>query len=68
VKEGDDTETRPPPTVLVRAGDTLSKIANRIYGSFGTDEVSRLTAANPEIKDANVIYPGETIRVQQVTN
>ena len=58
-------QTRPAPTILVRAGDTLSKIAKKLYGSFGTDEVGRLTAANPQIKDANVIYPGQTIRVQQ---
>jgi len=67
VKEGDDTEMRPAPTILVRAGDTLSKIAKKLYGSFGTDDLSRLTAANPEIKDANVIYPGQTIRVQQAS-
>jgi nucleoid-associated protein YgaU len=67
VEEGDDTKTRPAPTVLVRAGDTLSKIAKKLYGSFGTEDVRRLTAANPEIKDANVIYPGQTIRVQQAT-
>ncbi len=59
------SETNADATVLVRAGDTLSKIAMRLYGSFGTDELSRLTAANPQIKDANVIYPGQSIRVQQ---
>ncbi len=65
VEEEDDTVTRADTTVLVRAGDTLSKIALRLYGSFGTDELSRLTAANPQIKDANLIYPGQSIRVQQ---
>src|ERR1700722_18811700 len=52
-------------TISVRAGDTLSKIAMRLYGSFGTDELGRLTAANPEIKDMNLIFPGESIRVSQ---
>ena len=52
-------------TILVRAGDTLSKIATRIYGSFGTEELGRLTAANPQIKDTNLIYPGQSIRVSQ---
>jgi nucleoid-associated protein YgaU len=52
-------------TILVKAGDTLSKIATRIYGSFGTDGLGRLTAANPEIKDRNLIYPGQAIRVSQ---
>ncbi len=55
-------------TILVQAGDTLSKIAMRIYGSFGTDELSRLTAANPEIKNANLIFPGQSLRVQQTAN
>jgi LysM repeat protein len=52
-------------TILVKAGDTLSKIATRLYGSFGTDELGRLTAANPQIKDTNLIYPGQSIRVSQ---
>jgi len=52
-------------TVIVATGDTLSKIAKKIYGSFGTDELGRLTAANPEIKDLNLIYPGQSIRVSQ---
>jgi len=54
---------------MVRAGDTLSKIAMRLYGSFEEDkvraDVSRLRAANPQIKNANLIYPGQSIRVQQ---
>jgi hypothetical protein len=37
----------------------------RLYGSFGTDEIGRLTAANPQIKDMNLIYPGQSIRVSQ---
>jgi type II secretory pathway predicted ATPase ExeA/LysM repeat protein len=52
-------------TISVRAGDTLSKIAMRLYGSFGTDELGRLTAANPQIKDMNLIYAGQSIRVSQ---
>ncbi len=63
----DDGALRTDSTILVRAGDSLSKIAMRIYGSFGADEVKRLTAANPQIKDANVIYPGQSIHVQQAT-
>ena len=53
------------PTILVKAGDTLSKIATRLYGSFGPDQLGRLTAANPEIKDMNLIYAGQSIRVSQ---
>jgi len=63
--------TRPQPTVMVRAGDTLSKIAMRLYGSFQEDDVredvSRIRAANPQIKNANLIYLGQSIRVQQAS-
>ena len=61
----------PRSTVMVRAGDTLSKIAMRLYGSFQEDDVkedvSRIRAANPQIKNANLIYPGQSIRVQQAS-
>jgi len=56
---------------MVRAGDTLSKIAMRLYGSFGEDDVrndvSRIRAANPQIKNANLIYPGQSIRVDRAS-
>jgi MSHA biogenesis protein MshM len=60
-----DKGTRQGATVVVGTGDTLSKIAMRLYGSFGTDELGRLTAANPQIKDMNLIFPGQSIRVSQ---
>ena len=57
--------------VRAKAGDTLSKIAMRLYGSFEEDDVredvSRIRAANPQIKNANLIYPGQSIRVQQAS-
>ena len=61
----DDKGSRQGATVVVGTGDTLSKIAMRLYGSFGTDELGRLTAANPQIKDMNLIFPGQSIRVSQ---
>jgi MSHA biogenesis protein MshM len=63
-EEGDNGRSH-GETVVVGTGDTISKIAKRIYGSFGTDELGRLTAANPEIKDINLIFPGQSIRVSQ---
>jgi len=63
----DRTAAGPGATVVVRAGDTLSKIALRLYGSLGTDELGRLTAANPQITNANLIYPGQSIRVQHAS-
>ncbi len=58
-------------TVVVRPGDTLSKIALRHYGDGPLDslrrEVAALIKTNPEIADANHIYPGQIIRLQEVS-
>ena len=43
----------------IKRGDTLSVLAAR----FGTT-VARLMALNPHIKNANLIYAGDTIRVR----
>lgn len=43
---------------IVVRGDTLGGIATR----FGTT-VSKLMALNPRITNANLIYPGEAIRI-----
>ena len=43
---------------VVVPGDTLGEIAAR----FGTT-VKKLQALNPRIKDANLIYAGEAIRI-----
>jgi len=42
----------------VRSGDTLSAIASRNGVSL-----SALLAANPQIKNANLIYPGQTVHI-----
>ncbi len=68
------TMPQTPPsqvTVVVRKGDTLSKIALRHYGDAPPDDMRRklaaLVTANPEIADANHIYPGQIIRLQEVS-
>lgn len=62
---------RPAEAVVVRPGDTLSKIALRRNGSAGTDGVRRqiaeLVKANPQIEDANHIYPGQIIHLQEAS-
>ncbi|MGB3341991.1 MAG: peptidoglycan-binding protein LysM [bacterium] len=46
----------------VQSGDTLSKIASRLYGNAGKYPV--IFEANLEvIKDPNLIYPGQILRV-----
>jgi type II secretory pathway predicted ATPase ExeA/phage tail protein X len=66
--------TPPTPaqaTVVVRRGDTLSKIALRHYGDTPMDilrrEIATLIKTNPGIADANHIYPGQIIRLQEVS-
>ena len=43
----------------IKRGDTLSVLAAR----FGTT-VARLMSLNPHIKNANLIYEGDTIRIR----
>lgn len=43
---------------IVKKGDTLWSIAKR----FGV-ELSALTAANPQIKNLNLIYPGNEVKI-----
>ena len=44
---------------IVKSGDTLSAIASRYHTS-----VAHLLALNPRIKNANLIYAGEAIRIR----
>lgn len=46
----------------VAAGDSLSKIAKKLYGDAG--KYSAIFAANqPMLKDPNKIYPGQVLRI-----
>lgn len=51
-------------TYTVVKGDCLWSIAEKFYGS-GTD-YKRLAAANPFIKNANLIYPGQVLTIPPV--
>jgi nucleoid-associated protein YgaU len=47
---------------VIQKGDTLSAIAKRYYGN--ANDYPRIFEANREvIKDANLIYPGQKIRI-----
>jgi nucleoid-associated protein YgaU len=49
---------------VIQKGDTLSAIAKRYYGNAA--DYPRIFEANREvIKDANLIYPGQKIRIPQ---
>ena len=44
---------------VIKRGDTLSGIAAK----FGTS-IAKLMSLNPQIKNANLIYEGHTIRIR----
>jgi LysM repeat protein len=48
--------------IIVKKGDSLSKIAKRAYGDY--DSYVKIFEANPEIiKNPNQIYAGEKLRI-----
>jgi len=53
-------------TYTVVKGDCLWNIAKQFYGS-GSD-YKRLAAANPEIKNPNLIYPGQVLTIPPADN
>ena len=57
----DDTQ------VVVKKGDSLSKIASQFFGSGGPEQVKNLVEANPQISDADHIYPGQIIHARELT-
>lgn len=64
------SSTAPPPaaatgagqTYTVVAGDSLSKIAKRFYGDAMKWNVI-FEANRDQIKDADLIYPGQTLKI-----
>jgi len=48
--------------IMVKDGDSLSKIAKRAYGSY--DSYIKIFEANPEIiKNPNEIFVGQRLRI-----
>jgi nucleoid-associated protein YgaU len=51
-------------TYTVQKGDTLSEIAERIYGKGRSDQFKAILEANkPMLKSADKIYPGQVLRI-----
>jgi nucleoid-associated protein YgaU len=51
-------------TYTVKKGDTLSEIAERIYGKGHSDQYKAILEANrPMLKSADKIYPGQVLRI-----
>jgi nucleoid-associated protein YgaU len=59
---GSEGTTETTRTYVVKQGDSLSKIAKQEYGT--TDDWRRIYDANRDIiKDPDLIYPGQTLRL-----
>jgi hypothetical protein len=52
-------------TYVVRPGDTLSKIAGRVFGDGR--RWREILKENPQVTNANKIYPGDSLRVPVLT-
>ena len=50
---------------VVVAGDSLSKIAKRFYGD--AKQWRKIHAANPEIKNPDLIHPGQRLKIPRST-
>ena len=60
--------TNPEPEAtfhVVQKGDTLSKISKEVYGDAMKYPVI-FEANKPMLKDVNLIYPGQTLRIPQL--
>ena len=59
------TETNPAVTEnkthTVQSGDTLWGIAKKYYGNGG--QYTKIASANPDIKNPNLIYPGQVLSI-----
>jgi nucleoid-associated protein YgaU len=51
--------------VIVKQGDSLSSLAKRYLGSEEPSQIRTLLAANPEIKDPNMIHPFQVLRLHK---
>jgi len=59
---GSEETTETTRTYVVKQGDSLSKIAKQEYGNI--DDWRRIYDANRDIiKDPDLIYPGQTLRL-----
>jgi phage tail protein X len=46
---------------MVQDGDTVERLARRIYGLSDEKTIERIQKSNPELKDINLIFPGQIL-------
>lgn len=49
--------------IIVKAGDSLSKILIRNYGSYNEKVLTEVLQHNPDVHDPNVLFVGQTIKL-----
>jgi nucleoid-associated protein YgaU len=54
-------KTKDYATVTVQKGDTLSGIAKELGGD--AEDYKKLVELNPEIKDPDLIHPGQVLKI-----
>ena len=50
-------------TVVIHAGDTLNSVARANLGPDEPAAIQQLLEANPQLANANLIHPGEVLRI-----
>jgi hypothetical protein len=60
--EPDSARAPNPPTVVtIGRGDTITRIASRIYGNVGIYELAAIRIANPDIRNLDVVDLGHQV-------
>lgn len=64
-----DASMRPSEFYEVKKGDTLSKIAEKVYGKGNANKYTMIFEANrPMLTHPDKIYPGQRLIIPQMTN
>jgi type II secretory pathway predicted ATPase ExeA len=48
-------------TLVVKNGETITRLASKIYGKSGLYQIAAVQISNPQLTDLNVIYEGQKI-------
>ncbi len=62
------TGTASAKTYTVQSGDSLWRIAEQFYGQQNGSYYTRIAAANPQITNPNLIYPGQVLTIPALSD
>jgi type II secretory pathway predicted ATPase ExeA len=55
-------------TVMVKQGDSLSRLIQTYYGEFNDTIFRRVAESNPQIKNPDTIYPGDKLNFPKISD